>query len=375
MKRIALLAAIGLSVLGSALPASANQGVAAKGVLSALSTSGVSIKAAHHTLNCALGRRSPSLAGYSVGDRVQVQCRRVARHLVLAKIHHFTVAADGVSAGVPVKFGGTVTALSATSITLHDGDRDLTCTIGDGSPSTDGLKVGSHAKVVCQNGSLVSWAPVTTADAAHLYEGVVTAITDGSISVQSGDHVFTCPLGDGSPSITSVHVGDRVLVGCRVGSNVLVLLKPLAPAPPPTPTITTTGGGTVTAVSPTSLTVHNSEHGDLTCTVGSSSPSVAEVHLGDLVKIGCASGVLAILVRGTTTPPPAPPAPPAPVTLTAGGTLTALTTTSITVHNDEHGDITCSLTDGSPSLADFQLGNHVGIACTGGVLKQIQKLT
>jgi hypothetical protein len=63
MKRIALLAAIGLSVLGSALPASANQGVAAKGVLSALSTSGVSIKAAHHTLNCALGRRSPSLAG------------------------------------------------------------------------------------------------------------------------------------------------------------------------------------------------------------------------------------------------------------------------------------------------------------------------
>jgi hypothetical protein len=227
---------------------------------------------------------------------------------------------------------------------------------------------------VCQNGALVSWAPVTAADAAHLYEGVVTEVSDGSISVQSGDHVFTCPRGDGSPSVTSVHVGDRVLVGCRVGSNLLVLLKPLAPvAPaPPTPTVTTTGGGTVTAVSSTSLTLHNSEHGDLTCTVGNSSPSVAEVHVGDLVKAGCASGVLVILVRGTTTPPPTPPAP---VTLTAGGTLTALTTTSITVHSDEHGDVTCSLTDGSPALGDYQVGNHVGIACTGGVLKLIQKVT
>ncbi len=374
MKRIALLAAIGLSVLGSALPASANEGVSARGVLSALSTSGVSIKAANHTVNCALGRRSPLLTGFTVGDRVQAQCRRVAKHLVLAKIRHFSVAADGVSAGEPVKFGGAVTDLSSTSITLHDGDRNLSCTIGDGSPSTTGLKVGMHAHVVCQNGALVSWAPVTTADAAHAYEGAVTAVTTSSISVQSGDHVFTCPLGDGSPSVAAVHVGDRVLVGCRVGSNLLVYLKPLPAAPPapPTPTVTMTGGGTVTAVSPTSLTLHNVEHGDLTCSVGSTSPSVAEVHVGDLVKVGCNEGVLVILVRATT---PTTPPPPAPVTLTAGGTLTAMTTTSITVSNAEHGDVACSLTDGSPHLGDYQLGDHVGIACTGGVLKLIQKLT
>jgi len=373
MKRIALLAAIGLSVLGSALPASANEGVSARGVLSSLSTNGVSIKAANHTVNCAIGRRSPSLTGFTVGDRVQALCRRVDKHLVLAKIRHFSAAADGVSAGEPVKFGGAVTDLSSTSITLHDGDHDLTCTIGDGSPSTTGLKVGMHARVVCQNGALVSWAPVTSADAAHVYEGVVTAVTDGSISVRSGDHVFTCPLGDGSPSVAAVHVGDRVLVGCRVGTNLLVLVKPLPPAPPapPTPTAALTGGGTVTAVSPTSLTLHNVEHGDLTCSVGATSPSVAEVHVGDLVKIGCNEGVLVILVRATTT---TTPPSPAPVTLTAGGTLTALTTTSITVHNTEHGDVTCALTDGSPHLGDYQLGDHVGIACTGGVLKLIQKL-
>ena len=371
MKRIALLAAIGLSVLGSALPASANEGVSARGVLSSVSTNGVSIKAANHTINCAIGQRSPSLTGFSVGDRVQAQCRRVAKHLVLAKIRHFSAAADGVSAGEPVKFGGAVTDLSSTSITLHDGDRNLTCTIGDGSPSTTGLKVGMHAHVVCQNGALVSWAPVTSADAAHVYEGVVTAVTDGSISVRSGDHVFTCPLGVGSPSVAALHVGDRVLVGCRVDSNLLVLVKPLPPLPP-APPVTMTGGGTVTAVSPTSLTLHNVEHGDLTCSVGATSPSVAEVHVGDLVKIGCNEGVLVILVRVTTT---TTPPPPAPVTLTAGGTLTALTTTSITVHNTEHGDVTCNLTDGSPALGDYQLGDHVGIACSGGVLKLIQKLT
>jgi hypothetical protein len=368
MKRIALIAAIGLSLLGFALPASANEGVSARGVVAALTTTGVSVKGAHRTVRCALGHRSPSLAGFAVGDRVQAQCRRVARHLVLAKIQHLTAPAEGKTAGEPVTFGGTVTSLSATSITLHDGTRDLTCTLGDASPATSELKVGSHAKVVCRNGVLVSWAPVTAADSAHVYEGAVTAVDSGSISVQSGDHVFTCPRGDGSPSVADVHVGDRVLIGCRVGSNVLVLLRPLAPAPPAP--ITVTGGGTVTAVSATSLTLHNVEHGDLTCAVGASSPSVAEVHVGDLVKIGCSNGTLVVLVRATVTAP----APPAPVTLTAAGTLTALTSSSVTVHNAEHGDTSCSLTDASPHLGDYQLGDHVGVACTDGVLKLIEKL-
>jgi len=377
MKRIALIAALGLSVLCSALPASANDGVSTRVVVAAMSTTGVSVKGSHRTITCALGHRSPSLTGFAVGDRVQAQCRRVARHLVLAKINHLTTAAaaDGVSASEPVKFGGAVTALSDTSISLHDGDRNLTCTLGDASPSTTGMKVGDHVKVPCQNDILVAWAPVTTADAAHLYEGVVTAVDSSSISVQSGDHVFTCPRGDGSPSVTTVHVGDRVLVGCRVTSNLLVLLKPLAPLTPAptTPTVTATGGGTVTAVSGTSLTLHNVEHGDFTCTVGTSSPSVAEVHVGDLVKMGCNEGVLVILVRGTPTTTTPPPPPPAPVTWTGGGTLTTLTTTSLTIHSDEHGDTTCTLTDGSPQLGDYHVGDHVGMACVDGVLKQIVK--
>jgi hypothetical protein len=264
-------------------------------------------------MRCALGRRSPSLAGYAVGDRVQAQCRRASHHLVLAKIRHLSsTPAESPSQAEPVKFGGAVTALSSTSISLHDGDRDLTCTLADSSPSTSGLKVGDHAKVVCQNGVLVSWAPVTPADSAHVYEGAVTAFDSGSISVQSGDHIFTCTLGDGSPSLGDLHVGDRVAVGCRVGSNLLVLLKRLSPAttPPPLP----------------------------------------------------------------PAPEPTSPPPPPHVDLTTfGGTLTALATT-VTVHSDEHGDFSCRVTDGSPKLGDYAVGDHVTVGCADGVLKQITKL-
>ncbi len=291
--------------------------MSARGVVATLTASSVSVKGAHHTIRCALGRRSPSLTGYAVGDRVQAQCRRSNRHLVLAKIHHLTTApaespsqAEPVKAE-PVKFGGAVTALSSTSISLHDGDRNLTCALGDSSPSTSGLKVGDHAKVVCQNGVLVSWAPVTTADSAHVYEGVVTAFDAASISVKSGDHIFTCTLGDGSPSLGDLHVGDRAAIGCRVGSNLLVLLKrlPAATTPPPLP------------------------------------------------------------------PAPEPTPPPPHVDLaTFAGTLTALGTTSLTIHSDEHGDFSCHVTDGSPKLGDYHVGDHVGIGCADGVLKQIAKL-
>lgn len=311
VKRVALTAAVGLAALISALPASAGEGVSARGVVTSLSTTGVSVKGAHHTMRCALGHRSPSLAGFAVGDRVQAQCRRSARHLVLARIRHLTAPAESPSQAAPVKFGGAVTALSSTSISLHDGDRNLTCALGDSSPSTTGLKVGDHAQVVCQYSVLVAWAPVTTADSAHVYEGVVTTFDSSSISVMSGDHVFTCTLGDGSPSLGDLEVGDRVAVGCRVGSNLLVLLKrlPAPTTPPPLP----------------------------------------------------------------PAPDPTPPPPPHVDLTTFGGTLTDLATASVTVHSDEHGDFSCRVTDGSPKLGDYHVGDHVSVGCADGVLKQIAK--
>jgi hypothetical protein len=318
MNRLALLGAVALSALSAAVPALAAPGTPVTGVVAALSADGVSVRGANRTVRCVLTSQSPSLVGYTVGDRVQANCRRTAGHLVLTKIRHLPTRTIGSNEAEPVSFAGTVTALSDGSISLHDGDRNLTCTIGDASPSTVGLKVGDHAKVVCVDGILHSWAPVTTSDAAHLYEGVVTAIGSNSITVHTSTQDATCPLGIGSPSVADVHVGDRVLVGCRVGSNLLVLLKRLAALPP----TTTTDAGTPTTT--------------------------------------------------TTTEPPAPVPPAAPAWTTAG-TLTALSTLSLTVHNEEHGDTTCRLTDGSPRLGDYHIGDHVKVFCADGVLKLIAK--
>ncbi len=310
MKNIALFLFVGLAALAFALPASSNEGVSAKGVVAALTTSGVSVTGPDRTIRCALGRHSPSLAGYAVGDRVRAQCRRVAKHLVLARIEHLAAPADGAGAAEPVKFGGAITELSPTSITLHDGDRNLTCSLGDGSPSTGSLKVGDHARVVCQGGVLIALAPVTTADAAHVFEGVVTTLGSTSISLQNGEHVFSCALGDGSPSVAEIHVGDRAAVGCRVGSGLLVWLKKLpsttllpaptpepAPAPNPPHTDLTTFGGTLTALSTASLTVHNDEHGDVTCTLTDGSPHLGDYHVGDHVKMACSNGVLTLIAK------------------------------------------------------------------------------
>jgi hypothetical protein len=313
MNRLALLGAVALLSLSAAVPALARDNTPLTGVVVTLSTDGISVKGAHRTLRCALTAKSPSLASFKVGDRVQANCRRAAGHLVLAKIRHLPLRTIGSNDAEPVSFGGTVTALSDSSITLHDGDRNLTCAIGDASPSTAGLKVGDHAKVVCVGGVLHAWAPVTTSDAAHVYEGVVTAVGSSSITVHTSAQDATCPLGVGSPSVADVHVGDRVLVGCRVGSNLLVLLRRLAPEP--TATTTTDGSGTE---------------------------------------------------------PPAP-APPTTTVWTTAGTLTVLSSTSLTVHNEEHGDLRCRLTDGSPPLGDYHVGDHVKLACADGVLKQIAK--
>ena len=67
----------------------------------------------------------------------------------------------GVRAGVVdgvqqrKQFGGAITDLSDTSISLHDGNRDLTCAIDSTSPSVASLKVGMHVRVSCAGGTLV----------------------------------------------------------------------------------------------------------------------------------------------------------------------------------------------------------------------------
>jgi hypothetical protein len=287
-----------LAMLAIALPASAADGRTLNGVLVSVTSTGVAIKDGRNAVTaCALVAKSPSLDGFAAGDRVQAACVRADSKLVLAKIRHVTAPGDSPSNDpAPTKFGGAITALSDSSISLHDGDRDFTCSIGASSPSTAGVKVGQHVTVACAKGVLVSIAPVASGRA---YEGTVTAVSATSITVHTPNGDGTCTVGAGSPSLAGVNVGDRVLAGCTTGSNQLVLLKKLATAPPapppPSDAHTVTVAGTLSALSGSSLTVHG-EHGDVTCTV-SATARLGDFHVGDRVGMACTDGVLLKLIK------------------------------------------------------------------------------
>jgi hypothetical protein len=362
-----------LATLAVALPASAAEGLTVRGVLASVSSTAVSVKDAKNVVvTCARGTNSPSLDGYAAGDRVQAACRRASGKFVLAKIRRLEATGPPASNdSAPTKFGGAVTALSASSISLHDGNRDLTCAIGPSSPSTAGVKVGQHLNVACSNGVLVAIAPVTSGRA---YEGTVSAVSATSITVHTSKGDGTCTVGDGSPSLADVKVGDRVLAGCKTDTNQLVLLKKLpatgdggSPAPSPASHKTVGAAGTVSAVSTGSITVHT-DGGDVTCSVGDGSPSVAEVHVGDKAKIGCVDGFLKVLARSA----PTTDSGSGHSATTVAGTLSALSSSSVTVHG-EHGDVSCTV-PATARLGDFHVGDHVGMACVDGALLKLVKL-
>jgi hypothetical protein len=369
---LATLAVAGAVTAASPRAASAAEGRSLKGVLVSVSSTAVSVKDAKNVVTtCAVVGKSPSLDGYAAGDRVQAACVRASGKLVLAKIRRLATQSGSPSNDAePTKFAGAVTALSDSSISLHDGDRDLTCSIGASSPSTASVKVGQHVKVSCSNGVLVTLAPVTSGDAGRAYEGTVTVVSATSITVHTDKGDGTCTLGDGSPSVADVKVGDRVLAGCKAGTNQLVLLKKLSAGGDTkgAGTHKTTGAaGTVSAVSSTSLTVHT-DGGDVTCSVGDVSPSVANVHVGDKLKMGCLDGVLKELARSES----APSSGDAHPATTVAGTLTALSSSSLTVHG-EHGDVSCTV-PATARLGDFHVGDHVGMACVDGALTKLVKL-
>jgi hypothetical protein len=305
MKRLILPWAALAVVLSIALPASAATERNMKGVITALSADAVSVRSANSiTTTCAVTHRSPSLDGFSTGDRVKMVCRgRHGNRFVLVRIRHLPgVAPETPSHETePVKFAGAITALSDTSISLHDGDRDLTCSIDSSSPSTADYKVGQHARVACVGGKLVAIAPVTT-DVGRYFVGTLSALGDKSITVQTSAGPVTCTIGDGSPTTAGFAIGDRVGMGCRATTMQLVLLKKVdgdgtTPTPPPPAPPTTVGArGTVSAISDSSISVQT-DGGTVTCERGPSSPSLGDTKVGDHVAMKCVGGVVVAFER------------------------------------------------------------------------------
>ena len=292
-----------LLVLAVATTASAADGRTTRGQVVAVTPKAIAVKDAKGIVTrCALAGRSPSVAGYARGDRVLIFCAEARGHLVLVKVHKVEAPATPANDTEPVTFGGTVTHLTDGAITVHDGDRDLTCKLGDASPAPGDVKVGTHVKVACVNGMLTRLAVVTIpppATEAATFGGAVTAITDGSITLHDGDRDFTCTRGPSSPALGEVTVGSHAKVACVSGVLTRIELVTVTAPPPPAPTTTpTTGAGAISVLTDGSITVHNGERNtDLTCRLGDASPRLGDYHVGDHVGIACTDGVLVKIAR------------------------------------------------------------------------------
>ena len=181
------------------------------------------------------GRARRPLDGYAVGDRVQVQCRGGARHLVLAR--SAAPDRDGRTTGrttqKPVTFGGTVTrtlrhfdqpAGRRRDAHLHARRRRRR------PPTADA--VGDHARVVCQNGTL-EHRGVRPSTASR---GDPSARTAASRNYRRSSDLGHRPhrrsgrqrarSATARRALGDFHVGDLVKIGCRVDCNLSSLLAP-----------------------------------------------------------------------------------------------------------------------------------------------------
>lgn len=319
MKRLLILGAASLAATASlTLPALADNGRSLHGAVASLSSTAIAVKGRLGVVTtCALGKRSPSVTGYSVGDKVFAVCvRRGHGALTLTRLRKDTHATPTSPAAdtEPVKFGGVITALDDTSISLHDGDRDLTCALGPDSPSTADYKVGQHAKVVCVGGVLTE---IAQPDLGRYFTGTVANLTDGSITLTTEHGPVTCTITSASPSTASLKVGDTIGMGCNATTMVLVLIKQVSgdDSPPTTTTPPTgdgdgggTGGGdqqttqnargTIVTVGAEGVGVQT-DGGVVSCTSGDSSPSLDGYATGDHVAIACTDGTLTAIERIT----------------------------------------------------------------------------
>jgi hypothetical protein len=285
-------------------PALASGGRALHGTVASKTSTAIGIAGRGGIVTtCRLGRSSPSLQKVSVGDVVRALCHQ-RRHggLVLAKLRKDSTKAPARDETKPVTFGGVITKLTDSSISLHDGDRDLTCALGDGSPSTDDFAVGKHAKVTCLDGTLTA---IAAPELGRYFVGTVADVTDDALTLTTEHGPVTCTKTALSPSTELLQTGDKVGMGCRASAMELVLLKRLdGDAPAPTAPTTHTelhAKGVIAELGEHGLAV-TTDGGRVACTAGEDSPSLDGYAVGDEVAISCVDGVLTAieLLEATT---------------------------------------------------------------------------
>ncbi len=277
------------------------------------------------------------------------------RQLLLISVVFGALGACGVASAQPTPDAATIgriAALSASSITV-DGARDLTCRVGKLSPRKAGLKPGDRVGIACAGGVLSKFRRVPRATAVV---GTVKILGARLIGID-GERDLSCRRTDASPGLGDLKVGDKTAIACADG----VLVK-VAKAPEPPSVVD--AGGTIASLGADGITVRGER--SLTCRIGDRSPGVGDFKVGDRVGIACIDGLLAKIVRL--------PEATAPASLAdVAGEIIALGSGAITVRG-EH-ELSCRITDGSPSLGELKIGDRVKMICANGVLTTIARAT
>ena len=291
---------------------------------------------------------------------------------------------------------GTITAASATSITVHDSHGSdvvvaLTATTiirrGDQTLNASDLTVGDRvhlqAKVVNNTNTAIAVIVQQPADQLEV-EGTITVATAASITVHDfhGDDVVLALTpstvirkGDQTIAATDLHVGDQVHVRAQVKNHVDTALVIIVQQRVELLEVE----GTITAASATSITVHDSHGADVTLALtgstvirkGDQMIAASGLAVGDHVHVMAVvqnSVDTAVLVIVQT---PDDGSGHGGTVATANGTVTATTGSQLTVHTEANGDVTVT-TDSSTivrkqgqeiAVADIHVGD--GVSCLG----------
>jgi hypothetical protein len=196
---------------------------------------------------------------------------------------------------VVVEARGTVTAVSAASVTIEKSNGDtLTCAVGSDLAATVArLKAGDTAKVTCGlvDGAyrLLRIQSAATAAPKPLKSesGAVTAVSATSLTVRSGDDSLTCVVGsDFAGTAGRLAVGDRVSVTCAYVDGAYRIVRLATSAVGTRPVLR--AEGEVTTVSATTIAVRDGDGTTLSCVVGADmAGSVARISAGQKVKVTC----------------------------------------------------------------------------------------
>ena len=208
--------------------------VDARGTVSAVSSTSITVSKSgdEKTLTCVVGADlAATVAKLKVGDRAFVSCALVDGSYRLLK-----VKATGLEQKPVVTEKGTVSALSATSLTVKGGDGDTTtCAVGaDFAAAAAKLAVGDRVAVTCAfvDGSyrVVRLESTSSSDKPVIkVEGTVSTVSATSLTIaRSRGEATTCVVGaDLAATVASVSTGQKVKATCGLvdGSYRLLSLR------------------------------------------------------------------------------------------------------------------------------------------------------